>query len=348
VAGFLDELARRLVPACDPEVVRSVFETASAGYSGPRTRDGRRVSVLTPSGVPFEASVTGGEGRPVTALRYLTEPGTTLSFFAPRLSAQRAALAELVQWMPEGGRSAGAELQSFIDAVFPDPGAVPARTRFATFFGLVHQPQAPSHLSWLKLYANLAWDRTVTKRLSERWQQFAALVGFVDGLALLAPQTAALEVSGSGERRYKLYFRPGVAADRGAVDVGAASVRSLARRFGADTTELRAELTRWNVEINRWPKVHICCEVRDGVDPALSIYLPMKALGLDPDGMATLARNVAQCHHGTTEAVDALSVAAAATPGAGWHHSVVGVGLRPGGRIGKFNVYFAPDALLPL
>ncbi len=89
-------MARRLVPGCDREVVRAVFARASAGYTGPRGRDGLRVTAITPSGVPFEASVTGGGDRASAALRYVTETATGMPFFGPRLAAQRAALADLV------------------------------------------------------------------------------------------------------------------------------------------------------------------------------------------------------------------------------------------------------------
>jgi hypothetical protein len=144
VPALIDELARQLVPACDRDVIRRVFATASAGHAGTRLRDGRRASTLTPSGVPFEASVTSGAGRPATALRYVTEPGCGMPFFGLRLAAQRRALAELAGWLPEPGRAGVDELRTLADVLFPEVAAVPARTRFAVFLGIVHGPEAPA------------------------------------------------------------------------------------------------------------------------------------------------------------------------------------------------------------
>jgi hypothetical protein len=155
VPAFLDELAGRLVPACDPAVVRAVFARASAGYDGPRGRDGLRVTAITPSGVPFEASVTGGAGRSSASLRYVTEVATAMPFFGPRLAAQRAALDDLVGWLPPAARAAAGELRAAVDVLFPDPTVVPARTRFATTFGVVHRADVPGGIAGLKLYGNL-------------------------------------------------------------------------------------------------------------------------------------------------------------------------------------------------
>jgi hypothetical protein len=86
-AAFLEALRPRLAPGCDAEVVEAVFRRASAGHGAARGRDGRRVSVLTPAGIPFEASVTGDEKGPAPALRYNTETATSMPFFGPRLAA---------------------------------------------------------------------------------------------------------------------------------------------------------------------------------------------------------------------------------------------------------------------
>lgn len=331
MAGFLDNLARRLVPECDPEVVRSIFETASAGYAGARTRDGRRASVLTPSGTPFEASVTGANGRPDRALRYVTETASGMPFFAPRLAAQRTALDRLVEWLPGGGPSLRDELQSFVDVVFPDPAAVPARTRFATFFGIVHRPDVPGGLAGLKVYGNLADDISGLQRLAEGSLEFADLLSVLTDVPSLVPRLAALEVHGSGQRRYKLYVR--------APDVAGVAAVAAAHRNGVEAGDLPTELARRNVEVKEWSRALFCCEARNGSELRLSAHLPAKALGLDPAGLATVARSLARDHHGTTDVIDALPAAAATGV---WQHTVLGLGLPPARGLGKLNVYFAP------
>jgi hypothetical protein len=335
VTGFLDELARRLVPACDPAVVRAVFETASSGYQGSRARDGRRASVLTPSGVPFEASVTGGSGRTVAMLRYVTEVASAEPFFRPRLTAQRAALSRLVGWLPDAevAKRAEAELSCFVDTLFPDPGAVPARIRFATWFGIVHQPEVPSHLASLKLYGILFDGRKGLDRLATRWPGFSDLSDLVADLASLRPYMADLEIDAAGGQRYKLYLLS---------TVDGTPVDALARRVGADTAVMHAELARVGAAVRRWSRVFICCEAADGSDPGLSVHVPAKALVLDPPGMATLARQLVESRHGDTAAVDALEGAAASGAGGRWDYTVAGIGLARGGGLGKLNVYYAP------
>jgi hypothetical protein len=175
--AFLDQLARCLVPACDPAVVAAVLARASAGYTTARGRDGRRASAIKPSGVPFEASVTGGDGRLDPALRYTTEAGTGLPFFGPRLAAQRAALNDLVAFLPEPALAAAGELAAFAAVLFPDPGAVPARTRFATTVGVVHTAAAPAGVAALKLYGNLTAEPDALGRLAAADVRIAALAG---------------------------------------------------------------------------------------------------------------------------------------------------------------------------
>ena len=205
VPAFLDELAGRLVPGCDRAVVRAVFARASAGYAGPRGRDGLRVTAITPSGVPFEASVTGGAGRSPAALRYVTETATAMPFFGPRLVAQRAALDDLVGWLPPPARAAAGELCQATDVLFPDPSVVPARTRFATTFGVVHRDDVPDGLAGLKLYLNVravdpaapAADDPVS-RLGRRWPAVADLHDLVDDLVFLVPHFTTVEVDAAG------------------------------------------------------------------------------------------------------------------------------------------------------
>jgi hypothetical protein len=340
VPEFLDELARRLVPGCDAGAVRAVFARASAGYAGPRGRDGRRVTAITPSGVPFEVSVTGGGGRTSAALRYVTEAATGMPFFGPRLAAQRAALDDLVGWLPSPARAAADALTEAPGLLFPDPAAVPARTRFATTFGLVHDERWRDGLAGLKVYGNLRADEGSLGRLAGRRPQLADLVARVDDLAFLAPHFTTVEVDGAGSVRHKLYLRT-----RGA---NAAGLAVVARRFGADLAPLVDAVRQAGVADAAWRRPAFVCLAAEDTgsgaddDAELSLHLPAKVLGLDAGGMDGLAADLVRGHGdpAALAAVDA-AVARAGGPGA-WTTTVIGAGLAAGGGIGKVNVYVAP------
>lgn len=354
VRPFLDDLARRLVPACDPGVVQAVFARASAGYTGPRGRDGLRVTAIAPSGVPFEASVTGGAGRRSSALRYVTETATGMPFFGPRLAAQRASLDDLVAWLPPAARRAGDELREAVDLLFPDPTCVPARRRFATTFGVVHRPEVPDRIAGLKLYGNLRADhegdgaagvtggRASLRRLARRWPAFAGLCATVDDLPFLVPHFATVEVDAGGRIGHKLYLRTRSAT--------AAGLAVATRRFGGDFPALAGEVASAGVADDVWRRpLFVCAEAGAGEgptggDPAVSLHLSAKGLGLDGAGMTALARRLAE-RHGDPAGLAAMVQAAdrAGGPGA-WTTTVVGVGLPPGGGVGKVNVYMAPAA----
>jgi hypothetical protein len=336
VPAFLEELTARLASGCDPAVVHAVFARASAGYGRPRSDDGRRLSAITPSGVPFEASVTGGDGRWDRAVRYVTETATAMPFFGPRLTAQRAALADLVGFLPRAARAAGDELAELPATLFPDPGAVRARTRFAVTFGAVHRPEVPGHLAGLKVYGNLTADEGGLPRLARRWPALAAVAAVVEGLPFLAPRFATVEAGADGRVGHKLYLR--------AARAGGAALGLLARRFGGDAGGLVDEMADAGVDLAAGRRsLFVCCaSPPGGGDPALSLHFTAKGLGLDRPAMATLAGGLAARHHGSTGGVDALGAAATASGGR-WRTTVVGVGLPPGGGIGKVNVYVAPD-----
>lgn len=338
VPAFLDGLTARLAPGCDPAIVQTVFARASAGYARPRSDDGRRLSAITPSGVPFEASVTGGHGRWDPAVRYVTEAATAMPFFGPRLAAQRVALVDLVGFLPPAVRAAGDELAELPATLFPDPGAVRARTRFAVTFGVVHRPEVPGHLAGLKVYGNLTADEGGLSRLARRWPALGAAVAVVEGLPFLAPRFATVEAGADGRVGHKLYLR--------AARAGGAALGLLARRFGGDAGGLVDEMADAGVDLATGRRsLFVCCtSPPGGGDPALSLHLTAKGLGLARPAMATLARGLAAHHHGSPDAVDALGAAASAAGGR-WRTTVVGVGLPPGGGVGKVNVYVAPDEL---
>jgi hypothetical protein len=333
VGAFLDELVPRLVPGCDATAVRSTFALAGAGYTAPRTSDGRRVSAITPSGVPFEASVTGGEGRAEPALRYVTETATGMPFFGPRLAAQRRALDGLVARLPAGAQDVASELGCFVDTLFPEPPAVPARTRFATTFGLVHRAEPPAGPAALKVYGNLGLDPAALARLGGRWRPLAALAARLEGMPFLTPHFATAEVDATGRLGHKLYYRTVRRAN-------AASVSVVARRFDACAPDLLDELAGCGAQVVWTRTVFLCCETRPDGEARLSVHLPARALDLDPAAMASLDRTLAARHHGTTAAIDALTAAATAAGGT-WTPTVVGIGLAPGGGLGKLNLYLA-------
>jgi hypothetical protein len=344
VPAFLDALSASLVPECDREVVRAAFASAATACGGPRGRDGRRASALTPSGVPFEASVTGGAGRSAAVLRYATEPGAGLPFFGPRLAAQRRAVADLAARLAPGARAGGEEVRALYDVLFPEPGAVPARTRFASFVGVVHTPGHPGHLAGLKVYGNLraADPPDAVAGLRRRWPGFGLLDDLTCDLAEsagpLSAQFVALEAEREGLRS-KLYLRTRTPGPQG--------FAALAQRVGADLGPLDDALADAGLAPGRWDRpVFACLATRadGGGAVALSVHVAARSADLGPAAMAGVAGRLAG-RHGDGEGVAALIRAmAAAGPGGGFEVTVVGVGLAPGGGVGKVNVYAAPTA----
>lgn len=112
----------------------------------------------------------------------------------------------------------------------------------------------------------------------------------------------------------------------------------VARRFDASATDLLDELAGCGAAPTWQRPVYLCCEEGPDGDARLSVHFPARALDLGPEAMLALARALAARHHGTTAAVDALT-GAAARAGGTWTPTVVGVGLAPGGGLGKLNVY---------
>ena len=334
-AAFLEAMRARLVPGCDTEVVQAVFQRASAGRGDGRDRNGRRTSVLTPSGIPFEASVTGDAGGPAAALRYNTETATSMPFFGPRLAAQLEAIADLAGWLPPAAdpEAAGANLREFVATLFPDPGRLPARTRVATWFGIVHRPDNPAHLDRLKVYGSLAAGEGALARLAAARGPVGELAATIDGVAWLAPHLVAVEVDRTGATTHKLYFRAG--------PTDAASLFDLANRFSVDASAL----AEWSGGTPR-PVSFLCCQAGPTGRRDLTVYLSAKLLGLDGAGMDDLARRLAERHHGTTAGLDALADAAAAAGGA-WSYSMLGIGLPAAAQAEgrpKLNAYVVPDA----
>ena len=74
-------------------------------------------------------------------------------------------------------QTAAAAAARLIDAVFPDPAAVDARTRFATWLGVTSGVDRPGELQAVKLYANLDAPGAAAAGgevgLAERWPAWA-------------------------------------------------------------------------------------------------------------------------------------------------------------------------------
>ncbi|MER7450939.1 hypothetical protein ABTW96_11715 [Nocardia beijingensis] len=327
---FLVDLAKSLTLPCDPAQIHAVIERACGGQLEQRRPDGRRASTLTASGIPFEASVSGGRGKITPAIRYVTETGTQETDFASRVSAQLAAIPDLVARLPNGDESVSDMLQSFVRTLYPDPVKVTARHRFATWIGVVHHAAAPESVARLKIYGNLQLDPTALHRLSDAWPGFAGLVPVPDSEKLMRPAFAAVEVDTNGNVNHKIYLRARYH------DVGVPM--KLVRYFGHAAWEALSEFVRCGVDP---AKLHeqgfeVCC-TRGADSAGFGLYLTPK----QDAGFPELVRELAARHHGTTLAVDALTLAAESC-GASWRYSVVGLGCSPEHGIDKLNVYGVP------
>src|SRR5690606_8794309 len=111
---YLVDVAERLALGCDPASTRAMVERACGGQLDARAPDGDRASTLTISGIPFEASVSGGRGELTPAIRYTTENATQETQFSSRVAAQLAAIRDLVAWLPNGDEAVADMLQSFV------------------------------------------------------------------------------------------------------------------------------------------------------------------------------------------------------------------------------------------
>ncbi|MFQ6332134.1 hypothetical protein ACLMAL_39340 [Nocardia sp. CWNU-33] len=326
---FLVDLAERLTPSCDPASIRAMMERASGGQLDPRRPDGRRASTLTRSGIPLEASVTGGRGQFTPALRYVTETGTQEPDFVSRLAAQLAAIRDVVAWLPNGDETVADMLQSFVATLFPDPAKVPAGDRFATWIGVAHHAAAPHHPARIKVYGKLTAPAAL-HRLCSTWPGFAGLASVPDNEKLIEPAGAAIEVDAHGEVNHKIYLRSRLC------DI--AVPMKLVRHFGDPAWEVLSELVRCGVDAAELHEHNFfVCRARGAGDPTFSLYLSARGT----TDLTGLVGALASRHHGTTHAVDALALAAESC-GASWRHSIAGLGFSADHGIDKLNVYGTP------
>ncbi len=296
-----------------------------------RTPDGSRSSGITLSGMPFEASVTGGRGHSARLLRYITETTTWEPEFAVRLQAYSAAIAEVFTWLPGGNDAVIDLLHSFVTTVYPDPAAIEPGRRLAMWLGIVHHPAEPEHIAGLKVYCSPTAAADTVDLVARRWPGFAGLHPTPRSDTLFRRAGLALEVDARGDVRYKVYLR----ADSRDVAVP----MKLIRYFGDPAWEVLSEFTRCGVDAASLHNFDyfVCCSRRDHEDPTYTISLATRR----SDDLTELVRELAARHHGTTLTVDALAHAARSC-GADWRYSALGLGFSPEYGIDKLNVYGTP------
>ncbi|MEU6188670.1 hypothetical protein [Nocardia sp. NPDC047038] len=327
---FLVDLAERLMPHRDPAFIRAMMERACGGRLDEKAPDGRRASRLTPTGIPLEVSVSGGRGEFTPAIRYVTETATQETEFGPRLAAQLAAIRDLVAWLPNGDETVADLLQSFVTTLYPAPAKIPARHRFVTWTGVVHHAAAPHHAARLKVYGDPMIVPGALDRLCSRWPGFTGLASVPDHEKLIVPVGAAIEVDAKGEVNHKIYLK--------ARYNDVAVPMKLVRYFGDAAWKVLSELVQCGVdaaELHR-DDFFVCCARGTG-DPAFSLYL----IANRHNNLTGLVRELASRHHGTTHAVDALTLAAESA-GATWRYSGTGLGFSAEHGIDKLNVYGTP------
>ncbi|WP_327114347.1 hypothetical protein OHB12_34195 [Nocardia sp. NBC_01730] len=327
---FLVDLAERLTLRCDPAPMHAMVGRACGGQLAARGPDGHRASMLTISGIPFEASVTGGRGKFTPAVRYITETATQETEFGSRIAAQLAALRDLVAWLPNGDKTVADMLQSFVATLYPDPAKVAARHRSATWIGVVHHAAAPHHAARLKVYGGLKIVPGALRRLCSEWPGFAGLASVPDHEKLITPVGAAIEVDARGDVNHKIYLK--ARYDDVAVPM------KLAQYFGDPAWEVLSEFVRCGVDADELHQhdLFVCC-ARGAGAPGFGLSLGAR----QRDDLTRLVCELASRHHGTTHAVDALARAAESC-GATWRYSAVGLGFSVDHGVDKLNVYGTP------
>ncbi|WP_433631335.1 hypothetical protein [Nocardia sp. CA-120079] len=303
-----------------------MMELACGGQLDARRPDGRRASLLTKSGIPFEVSVTGGRGKLTPVLRYTTEAATQNMEIGTRADAQLAAIGDLVRWLPKGDETVVDLFRSFVATLYPDPTKV--STGSAAWIGIAHDTAAPHHAARLKMYCGLNVPGAV-RQLCSTWPDFVGFASAPVEEKLFKPTFATIEVDAHGEVIHKLYLK--ARYDDVAVPM------KMVRYFGDPAWEVLSELVRCGAdaaELHRYD-FFISCARGSGA-PVFGLDV-----GAREHDMTGLARELASRHHGTPHAVDALAQAAESC-GATLRYSFVGMGFSADQGIEKLKVYGAP------
>ncbi|GAA5043404.1 hypothetical protein [Nocardia callitridis] len=329
---FLADLSERMMPGADSTRARAVLDRACGGQLAARAKDGRPASALTVSGIPLEASVSGGSGQFTPAVRYATEAGTQELDSSVRFAEYHAAIRDLTAWLPERVDPTGAAemLSSFVATLLPDPTKLAARHRSAACLGIVHHALDPGHLARLKVYG-LFIDPGATDRVRAAWPSFAPLGGVPDNETMIRPLGAALELDARGELTHKVYLR--------VRHNDPAAPMKLVRHFGDAAWEVLAELDRCGVDTATLHRhtLFVCCARRGSAPASFALYVGARGQENFPDSITELATR----HHGGTDAVDTLTLAAESA-GAQWHWGGFGIGFAPTRGVDKFGVYGTP------
>ena len=153
------------------------------------------------------------DGSPDRTLRATLDYGLGAPTFIGRLAlGRRAFLVAAAGMAPGPYRAAAAVAARLIDAVFPNPSAVDARTRFATWLGVTSGVDRPGELLAVKLYANLhAPGAPATggeAGLAARWPAWAQVAPTALADSGAEPCFAAVRVAATGASSYGLYVRP--------------------------------------------------------------------------------------------------------------------------------------------
>ena len=167
-------------------------------------------------GTCLEVTVAAGaepDGSADRTLRATLDYGLGAPTFMERLAlGRRAFLVAAAGMAPGPYQAAAAAAARLIDAVFPDPAAVDARTRFATWLGVTSDVDRPGELQAVKLYANLdapgAPGAGGEVGLAERWPAWAQVTSIALADSVAEPRFAAVRVAATGALRYGLYVRP--------------------------------------------------------------------------------------------------------------------------------------------
>ncbi|MEV6072961.1 hypothetical protein AB0L82_40995 [Nocardia sp. NPDC052001] len=329
-ADFLLAAAELLGFGNRPEPMRAILRSACGGRLTGRAADGFPTSTLSVTGIPFEASVTGGRGRVHPVLRYVVEAGTQHPDFGSRLTAQVAAIDAVTAAIPNIVAAEAAGLRSFVTALYPNPAAVGTRHGFATWLGIAHHGDGPESRVGVKLYGSLLAVPDGLLRLRATFPEFAESILVPARDAFVEPYFAAIEIDSNGGFAHKVYFR--------ARYDDAATPMKLVRHFGDPAWEVLSEVVRCGADaatLHQFPIV--ICTGRRGDEPIFALHLgPHRGGDLTP-----LVHALAVRHHGGTAALDALT-SASESVGASWRYSVVGLGCSPDGGIRNVNVYGTP------
>ncbi|MBF6274826.1 MULTISPECIES: hypothetical protein [Nocardia] len=332
---FLVDVAQRMAPDCAADVLRTALRSACAGRLNARGPDGRRASQLTSTGMPFEISLTGGRGARTPAVRYGTEiipPGRGNS---ARFIALSAAIRELAALLPVADRSVVETIETFLEAIYPLSLRQSARKPLWTWLGVVHHAALPHRLAGLKVYGTPNASPGAFERLCRAWPGFEEVLTLPDDEKYFAPIFVAIEIDALGEVTEKAYLRPRCR------DV--VLPMKLVRSFGDPAWEVLRELVECGVDAaGLYKNDFIACRARRGDRTTFTLsFCPRRGENIDE-----LASELAARHHGTLDAIDAMTHAAKTTH-ATVTFSVLGLGFSPESGIDKFTVYGTPTWDLP-